>query len=209
MLTYIIFLGLVSLTYVFNLVYFWSDLTFGYITMAMICSVVVEIANSGLWAILVCKILPDKWFSHEIKFFNVSKKEYNFYVNVFKIKSWKDKVLDLGNLNGFQKKNMEDTNNTEYLKRFIVECNSGFIEHIFSIITGSLVIFLYPKTLILTMGLPTIIINLIINSMSIMILRFNVPRLQTALKFAERHQKKEMEKESSEIEEDEEIKSTN
>ena len=208
MLTNIIFLTLVGLTYIFNLIYLGSELSFGYITMAMICSVVVEIANSGLWAILICKILPDKLFLKNFKIFNVSKKEYNFYINKCKIKSWKDKILDLGHLNGFQKKNVENTNSPEYLRRFIIECNSGFLEHLLSVITGTLIIYLFPAKLRLTMGVPTLIINFIINGMSIMVLRFNIPRLHTALKFAERSERKK-ELPSNEIEENEEIKSTN
>lgn len=191
MLTIIIFSVLVLATYIFNLVFFWGELSFANITVAMLFSVLIEAGIGALIATIVCKILPDKWFSDKVKIFNVSKREYNFYVNVLKIKKWKDKVLDLGQLNGFKKDKLEEDVNVDYLKKFVVECNSGFVEHFLSIIFGSLVIFLYPPHLRLTMGVPTIIINFIINYMSVAILRFNVPRLKTAIKFAERKNKSE------------------
>lgn len=191
MLTVIIFSVLVLATYVFNLVFFWGDLSFAYITNCMILSVLTEVGISGLIATFVCKVLPDKWFSDKVKIFNVSKKEYNFYVNILKIKKWKDRTLELGQLNGFKKDKLDSDCNTEYLKKFIIECNCGFVGHLFSIILGSLIVFWYPPAIRLTMGVPTIIINFIINYMSVAILRFNIPRLKTAIKFAERKNKSE------------------
>ena len=189
MLTIIIFSVLVLATYIFNLVFFWGELSFGYITNAMIFSVLIEVGISGLIATFVCKILPDKWFSDKVKIFDVSKREVGFYVNVLKIKKWKDKTLELGQLNGFKKDKLDSDCNIDYLKKFVIECNCGFIGHLFSIILGSLIIFWYPKAIMLTMGVPTIIINFIINYMSVAILRFNIPRLKTAIKFAERKNK--------------------
>ena len=209
MLTYIIFSVLVLSTYIFNLIFLMPEFSFWYITVAMLLSIIIEIAIGGFCATVVCKLLPDKWFSHKIKLYNVSKKEYNFYINFLKIKVWKDKVLDLGKLNGFQKKSMEDSSSSEYLKKFIIECNCGFVEHVFSIIIGCFVIFLYPKALVWSMGLPTILINFIINYMSITILRFNIPRLKTALKFAERQEERKNINKTNINNNEDEIKSTN
>lgn len=189
MLTILIFTILVLSTYIFNLIFFWGELSFGYITNSMIFSVLIEVGISGLIATFVCKILPDKWFGNNVKIFNVSKIEYNFYVNVLKVKKWKDRVLELGQLNGFKKDKLDNEFDVKYLNKFVVECNCGFVGHLFSIILGSFVIFWYPSAIKLTMGLPTIIINFIINYMSVVILRFNIPRLKTAIKFAERKNK--------------------
>lgn len=191
MLTIIIFSVLVLATYIFNLIFFWGELSFEFVTISMLFSVLTEVGISAIMAIFVCKILPDKWFSDKVKIFNVSKKEYNFYIKVLRIKNWKDKVLELGQLNGFKKDKLDDDVNIEYLRKFVIECNCGFVEHLLSIVFGSLVLFLYPPHIRLTMGLPTIIINFIINYMSVAILRFNIPRLKTAIKFAERKNKSE------------------
>ena len=189
MLTIIIFTVLVLATYIFNLIFFWGELSFEFVTLSMLFSVLTEVGISALMAIFVCKILPDKWFSDKVKIFNVSKKECNFYISVLKIKKWKDKVLELGQLNGFKKDKLDDEVNVDYLKKFVIECNCGFVEHLLSIIFGTLVIFLYPSHIRLTMGLPTILINFIINYMSVAILRYNIPRLKTAIRFAERKNK--------------------
>lgn len=189
MLTVIIFSVLVLATYIFNLIFFWGELSFGFITIAMLFSVLIEVGISAILATIVCKLLPDKWFSDKVKIFNVSKKECNFYIKFLKIKKWKDKTLELGQLNGFKKDKLEEGVSIEYLKKFVIECNCGFVEHLLSIILGSLVIFLYPPVIRITMGIPTIIINFIINYMSVAILRFNIPRLKTAIKFAERKNK--------------------
>lgn len=189
MLSIIIFTALVLATYILNLCLFLGELSFIYITIAMFLSIVVEVAISALMAIIICKMLPDKWFGHNVKFFNVSKSECKFYVKFLKIKKWKDKALELGQLNGFKKDKIEEGASSEYLKKFVVECNSGFVEHLLSIIIGSFVIFFYPPIIRWSMGLPTIIINFIINYMSVAILRYNIPRLQTAIKFAERKEK--------------------
>jgi len=189
MLTIIIFSVLVLSTYIFNLIYFWGELSFHFITISMLFSVLIEIGIGGLMATFVCKILPDKWFGDKVKIWHVSKKEYNFYVKFFKVKVWKDKVLELGQLNGFKKDRLENDGDVIYLKKFVIECNCGYLEHLLSIVLGSLVWFLYPPVIKVTMGIPTIIINFIINYMSIIILRFNIPRLKTAIKFAERKNK--------------------
>ena len=123
MLSIIIFVSLVLLTYALNLALFVNSLGFGYITIAMILSVVVEIAINAIVATVTAKLLPKKWFEKDCKFFKVSKREQNFYVKVFKVKTWKDSILELGALNGFRKNEFNDSNNPEYIKRFIIENN--------------------------------------------------------------------------------------
>ena len=186
MLSIIIFVSLVLLTYALNLALFVNSLGFGYITIAMILSVVVEIAINAIVATVTAKLLPKKWFEKDCKFFKVSKREQNFYVKVFKVKTWKDSILELGALNGFRKNEFNDSNSPEYIKRFIIENNIGYADHLFSIILGSFLILAYPPTIFWSMGLPTILINFIMNYMPVIILRYNTPRLQSALKFAER-----------------------
>ena len=191
MLSILIFTVLVLLTYALNLILWLDTLSFSYITIAMLLSVVVEIAINAIVATVTSKLLPRKWYEKDCKFFNVSKKEQNFYEKVLKIKVWKDKVLELGALNGFRKNKFTDQNSPEYIKYFIVENNIGYVDHLFSIIFGSLLIFAYPAPIFWSMGLPTILISFILNYMPVAILRYNYPRLKTALKFAERRIKKQ------------------
>lgn len=193
MLSIIIFCVLVLATYILNLAIHLDILSFGYITIAMILSVIVEIIINAIVATIVAKILPRKWFEKDCKFFRVSKKEQNFYIKVFRVKAWKDLILELGQLNGFRKNEFKDSSDPAYIKHFIVENNIGYTDHLFSIIIGSFLIFAYPPIIFWSMGLPTILISFIMNYMPVVILRYNTPRLQTALKFAERKQKQEQE----------------
>lgn len=193
MLSIIIFTILILLTYALNLALFVNSLGFWYITIAMILSIVFELIINAIVATVTAKILPKKWFEKDCKFFDVSKKEQNFYVKVFKVKSWKDNILELGALNGFRKNEFHDSKDPEYIKRFIVENNIGYADHLFSIILGAFLIFAYPSQIFFSMGLPAILINFIMNYMPVIILRYNTPRLKSALKFAERSAKKKEE----------------
>lgn len=186
MLSIIIFSVLILLTYALNLALWIGELGFWYITIAMILSVVLEMIINAIVATVCAKILPAKWFAKDCKFFNVSKREQNFYIKVFKVKVWKDKILELGALNGFRKNAFNDSKDPAYIKRFIVENNIGYADHLFSIICGALLLFAYPSKIFFSMGIPAILINFIMNYMPVIILRYNIPRLKSALKFAER-----------------------
>lgn len=190
MLSIIIFSVLVLLMYGLNLILWLDTLSFCYITIATILSVIVEIIINALVATVTAKILPKHWYEKDCRFFRVSKREQNFYIKYFKVKLWKDHILELGKLNGFRKNEFKDSSSPEYIKRFIVENNIGYTDHLFSIILGAVLIFFYPSPLIWSMGLPTILINFIMNYMPVIILRYNTPRLQSALKFAERNPQK-------------------
>ena len=65
----------------------------------------------------------------------------------------------------------------------------GYVEHLISAIVSVLAIFILPINLWLPMGLPIVITSVIINIMSVMILRYNMPRLKVLLKFSERNTK--------------------
>ena len=189
MLSIVIFSTLVLITYGLNLFIHLDTLSFWYITIAMVLSVIVEVAINAIVATITCKWLPRKWYEKDSKFFKVSKREQNFYIKVFRVKAWKDSILELGALNHFRKNEFKDSSDPEYIKIFIVENNRGYVDHLFSIIVGAFLIFAYPAPIFWSMGLPTILINFIMNYMPVIILRYNMPRLQSALKFAERKQK--------------------
>ena len=146
-------------------------------------AIIGMIAINGIIAIVVCKCLPKKWFNNNAKIFSVSKKECAFYEKL-KIKRWKDKTLDLGKLNGFKKNKVE--NNVEYIERFIIENNMGFITHFVSAILGSFAFLILPIDFWLPMGIPIVITSLVLNIIPIMILRYNIPRLKTMLRFNQR-----------------------
>ena len=129
-----------------------------------------------------------KLFDKNKKIFCVSKKEQQFYEKLG-IKKWKDKVVELGALNHFRKNKIAERTNNEYLEKFLIESNKGIIVHIFCMIMGFLVIFVYPLKYWLNFGLPVAIVNFVLNLLPLLILRYNIPKLKTMIKFNERHLK--------------------
>lgn len=154
------------------------------ILLITILGVIIEIAIEGLVAFIVHS-LPDRLFGKDKKIFAVSKKERKFYDKLH-IKSWKDKVWELGALGGFRKNKLNDPSSSMYLERFIIESNKGFMGHFLGIFFGFLIL-LYPHPkFFLCLGLPIAIVNLFLNSLSSMILRYNIPKLIIAYERAKK-----------------------
>ena len=182
MLTILIFNLCIISMLVLTLVFPSSDYSLLFSCLTIVVSVVVEIAISGIMAIIACKWLPDKYFRVDHWMYKVSKTEQNFY-KWLQVKKWKDISLELGILNHFPK-NKIHPKNIEYLEKFIMESNRGYLGHLLGIIFGTIAIFFLPQGLIFTIGIPLLIGNFVINYMSVAILRYNIPRLQIALKYA-------------------------
>ena len=145
--------------------------------------VVGEILIQGLFAFIVHS-LPNKWFDGK-KFFEVSRKERKFYEKL-KIKSWKDKVFELGALGGFRKNKIKDPGSPEYLKEFIIESNKGVIIHITGMIMGSAIMFVLPIKYILRITLWVYLVGFLLSLLPTFILRYNIPKLQVAYERAVR-----------------------
>lgn len=161
--------------------------------VAVVVSVVYQFAIDGLFAFIVSK-MPNKWFENK-KFFNVSKKEQKFYEKLG-IRKWKDKIWELGGLGGFSKSKIIDSNNPEYSKRFLIESYKGEIDHIIGMFVGFSVIFIFPLKFALIVGVPVAFVNLILNLMPVMILRYNTPKLEILHKRAVRNQLNQQKAES-------------
>ena len=166
-----------------------NSMTFGFSPFWTICvvvlGVIIEIAIDGLLAFIIHSF-PDKWFNKDKKIFDVSRKERKFYEKL-NIKNWKDKVAELGALGGFRKNKVQNPNDPKYSERFLIESNKGYVEHVVGIILGFSVIFIFPLKYALSVGVPVAIVNLLLNSMSAMILRYNTPKLHTLHKRAMRN----------------------
>lgn len=156
-----------------------------FFVFAVTVSVIYQFAIDGLFAWLI-NILPNKWFENK-KFFEVSKREQRFYEKLG-IRAWKDKVWELGGLGGFSKAKIDDPKSPEYSKRFLVESYKGEVDHIIGMFVGFTVIFLFPLKFAWIVGVPVAIVNLVLNYMPIMILRYNTPKLKVLYKRALRNQ---------------------
>jgi len=188
MISWIIFaLGIIisiGLGYVININFF----AFWQVLIIFIAALAILLIINAICAIICAKLLPDKIFNIDSKFFTPGKKEYNIYIKLG-VKTWKDKSIELGKLNGFSKRKIEDPKNPEYINQFILECNKGFLTHLTSIIFSLLILFCVPKSLILPMATPMYITSLMLNVIPIIILRYNVYRLKTLLLYSKRNKK--------------------
>ena len=154
-----------------------------WVILAVTLSTVVEIAISGLFS-AITEHAPEKHFTPDKKLYNVSKREQKFYEKLG-IKTWKDRVLELGALGGFRKNKLND-NSSQYLYRFIIESNRGMLGHIIDLFAGFLVIFILPLKYAWRIGVPVAIVGFVLNLLPVFVLRYNLPKLAIAYKRAKR-----------------------
>ena len=115
----------------------------------------------------------------QTSFYSVGNKEKKFYDKLH-VKNWKDKICELGGLGGFSKSKINDPKSEEYLERFIIESNKGVLIHIVIIFVGFLILLFPIPKYYLRIGLPVAIVNAFLNTLPIMVLRYNTPKLKIA-----------------------------
>lgn len=160
-----------------------------YVILAVILSTISVIIVDLIFALIVRRALPEKWFAVDKTCYNASKKERVFYEKLG-IKKWKDKILELGALSGFRKNHVLKPNDNEYVERFILEANYGIIVHVADIIFGFLIIFIYPLEYFLCFGVPVAFVNAVLNLLPMMVLRYNLPKLHALREFNIKRQKR-------------------
>ena len=163
---------------VFNVIF--ETAAWYYIIVAVIWCTALQFAMDGLIAILINK-MPDAWFGVDNPLYNVSKIEREVYKRL-RVRLWKDKVWELGGLGGFSKKNLREPGSPEYIEKFIIECNKGVLTHRLSYPIGFLAMLTLPGVCAFSVALPVAIVNLFLNVLPTLALRYNTPMLQILLK---------------------------
>lgn len=158
-----------------------------YAVIAVIWCTALQFALDGLIAIVINK-MPDGWFGVENRLYRVSERERALYKKL-KVRLWKDRVWELGGLGGFSKRELKDPNDPRYIEKFIIECNKGVATHRLSYPVGFLAMLTLPNICSLTVALPVAVVNLFLNVLPTLALRYNTPMLQLMLK---RLKRKEM-----------------
>ena len=182
---YLSIIGFFSiLLYFVNILADFTSFSNALILLMILGGVLFEFAIDGLFAILI-HFIPNSHFDINRKIFTVSQGERKFYEKI-KIRKWKDKVWELGGLGGFSKKNLKTGNDKEYLKKFLVESNKGVVNHVFGLLAGFSLIWIFPSQVAFCISLPIAIINLMLNLPSLFILRYNTPKLMACYKRLER-----------------------
>lgn len=150
-----------------------------YIILAVAVCTALQFALDGLIAIIVNK-MPDRLFGVDNPLYDVSEFEKKLYKKL-KVRSWKDQVWELGGLGGFSKKSLADPNSPEYIEKFIIECNKGVLTHRLSYPIGFLPMVFMPNICAFTIGLPIGVVNLFLNILPTLALRYNTPKLKLVL----------------------------
>lgn len=148
------------------------------VVLVVICTA-LQFALDGLIAIIINK-MPDRLFGVNNPLYNVSETEKKLYKKL-KVRNWKDKVWELGGLGGFSKKSLTNTNSPEYIEKFIIECNKGVLTHRLSYPIGFLPMVFIPHVCALSVALPVAIVNLYLNILPTLALRYNTPKLKMVL----------------------------
>lgn len=160
-----------------------------YTALNLLVVFAIILLPSLIVAILI-RILPKKWFDYRLSIFQPRKYQKHLYEKLG-IKKWKDSVPELGKSAGFSKKNLTQPDDPEYIKHFLNEICYGEVLHITCMISALIGLIFVPKGTLLTMGLPVAIVYFIYNIPSLMILRYNRPRLLKLLKFLEKNKSTE------------------
>lgn len=150
------------------------------VIIAVILCTAAQFVLDGFIAIIINKI-PDKMFGADNPLYNVSEAEKKLYKKL-KVRNWKDKVWELGGLGGFSKKNLARPDSPEYIEKFIVECNKGVLTHRLSYLIGFIPMLFIPDICAYSIAFPVAIVNLLLNILPTMALRYNTPKLQFMLK---------------------------
>ncbi len=148
------------------------------VTAVILCTA-SQFALDGLIAVIINK-LPNRFFGINSPLSCVSQAEIAFYKKI-KVRVWKDKVWELGGLGGFSKKSLQTPSNAEYIERFIVECNKGVLTHRLSYPIGFLPMLFMPAPYAFTIALPVASVNLFLNILPTIVLRYNTPKLKLLL----------------------------
>ena len=157
-----------------------------YVVLAVMICTALQFALDGLIALIINK-MPDRLFGADNPLYHVSPWEKNLYKKL-KVRSWKDQVWELGGLGGFSKKNLQDPNSPAYIEKFIIECNKGVLTHRLSYPIGFLPMVFIPNVCAFSIAMPVAVVNLFLNILPTLVLRYNTPKLHFLLQKMQRKQ---------------------
>ena len=155
-----------------------------YVIIAVIWCTALQFVLDGALAILINK-MPDRWFRVDNHLYRVSRCEKELYKKL-RVRLWKDKIWELGGLGGFSKKKLRSPDDHKYIEKFIIECNKGVLTHRLSYPIGFLAMLTLPNICSLTVALPVATVNLFLNILPTLALRYNTPKLRAMLRRMER-----------------------
>lgn len=129
----------------------------------------------GLVALLMRICIPRKVWNANKRCFKVEKKEM-FFLNKIKIKSWKERVPEMGCTSGFPKNKIKSLDK-EYLWKFLQEnCYAEVMHYVAAALGFTVLFFLQANDLYF--AFPILFVNVVLHIMPSMIQRYNRFRLK-------------------------------
>jgi glycosyl-4,4'-diaponeurosporenoate acyltransferase len=162
-----------------------------FITLAWVAlAVVMQILIDAMVAAFA-RLLPKKCANFRWKIYRVSANEKRGYERL-KIRSWKDKIPEIGHFTGFRKNKLVAPKSVEYVERFLMESCYGELGHLLALPFGFLALILYPiSTTWLALAIPVACVNAILNLLPIFVLRYNSYKLTILLESNVKKREKE------------------
>ncbi len=164
------------------------------IVLVTIAFIVLMIMLDAIVALLLHEFpkLFCKNFMEKTKFYNADRfpfKVYKFERKIYEkigVKKWKDL---LPNKMGMRKDKIEDKNNSNYLNMFIIEsCRAEFMHGLSAVFSLVVAIFLPFKYI--TISLPVIFVNIILQILPVLVQRYNRPKIKALYIRAKRTEEK-------------------
>lgn len=177
-------LGGIVLTLSLNLVFhfsFQTVLDFFVIFVLILCPSIISL--------LFEKILPSSFFDGHFQFYKPKKYEKSLYKKL-RVKDWKDYVPNLGNV-GKDIAGSDQQPTVELFEKFLHQTCLGEVVHKFCVVSSivsSVIILFVRADLFLRMALPICFVYVTINMLSIIIQRYNRPRIYVMLERLKRTQ---------------------
>lgn len=151
-------------------------------------AIFISFLLDALCAFLIRQI-PEEKINHNSSFFKERKYEKSIF-KFFKVRKWKDIIPELGGmLKYFDKSTVQQNVDSKYMLKFIKETCYAEIMHLIAIFTAPIVLVVLPRNYLLTVLLPIMIVNILLQIPPILVQRFNRPKLNVAYKRLSRTEK--------------------
>lgn len=158
----------------------------GNIVLHAFLNLIIVVGIDAIIAWIVHSI-PEKRIHPFKKFYIISKTEKKFYEKLG-VRKWKTKIPESGKyLCNFAKDKVEDPNNNEYVLKFLRETCYAEIMHFISIFFGFLSLAFMPYKL--SIVLPIVSVNAILQLLPVIVQRYNRVRLISLYNYNEKHKK--------------------
>ena len=144
----------------------------------------------SLFCVIGIRLLPKRWFTGDAKVYQVSEREIKF-LNKIKVKTWKEKIPNIAKIKYKSSDIQIDPKDPKFVKKLLTETCYAESLHISCIVTAVVAALCIVKTRwFLTMALPIAIVYTFFNIPSILVQRYNRPRMKKQLLFLERQKVK-------------------